>query len=122
MASTFSLAEQGGHGMSKAFDRKTIGRTQLDLWARGNANFQEARARHTPSSSRHRLPGLRGRSDRDGREGYTQFAMPFSDEARRAIADAHEASLADHRRPSHKYSLEDFGITAAEVDAKFVTV
>ncbi len=51
MASTFSLAEQGGHGMSKAFDRKTIGRTQLDLWARGNANFQEARARHNPSSS-----------------------------------------------------------------------
>lgn len=122
MASTFSLAEQGGHGMSKAFDRKTIGRTQLDLWARGNANFQEARARHNPEQFididyRDFVADPIGTAEKV----YTQFAMPFSDEARRAIADAHQASLADHRRPSHKYSLEDFGITAAEVDAKFAT-
>ncbi|WP_146680479.1 sulfotransferase family protein, partial [Neisseria meningitidis] len=48
MASTFSLAEQGGHDMSKAFDRPAIGRTQLDLWARGNANFNSARSRYNP--------------------------------------------------------------------------
>ncbi|MFD1812050.1 sulfotransferase family protein [Rhodococcus gannanensis] len=122
MASTFSLAEQGGHDMSKAFDRKAIGRTQLDLWARGNANFREARARYNPDQF----------VDVDYRDFvadpigtveqiYDRFSLQFSDEARRAVGAAHEASLADHRRPSHTYSLEDFGITAAEVDAKFAT-
>jgi hypothetical protein len=122
MASTFSLAEQGGHDMSKAFDRRAIGRTQLDLWARGNANFQEARARYNPDQF----------VDVDYRDFvadpigtveqiYDRFSLQFSDEARRAVGAAHEASLADHRRPSHTYSLEDFGITAAEVDAKFAT-
>lgn len=120
MASTFSLSEQGGHGMSNAFDRTTIGRTQLDLWARGNANFHEARARHNPEQFididyRDFVADPIGTAEKV----YAQFAMPFSDEARRAIAVAHEASLADHRRPSHTYSLEDFGVTAAEVDAKF---
>ncbi|NLU84165.1 sulfotransferase [Rhodococcus sp. HNM0569] len=123
MASTFSLAEQGGHGMSKAFDRTTIGRTQLDLWARGNAHFRQARARHDPDQFvdvdyRDFVADPIGTAE----EIYTRFSLPFSDEARRAIAVAHEASLADHRRPSHTYSLEDFGIASADVDAKFATV
>jgi len=120
MASTFSLAEQGGHGMSQAFDRKTIGRTQLELWARGNANFHAARARYNPEQFidvdyRDFVADPIGTVEKI----YAQFGMPFSDEARRAVTAAHEGSLADHRRPSHTYSLEDFGVTAAEVDAKF---
>ncbi|MFF0816216.1 sulfotransferase family protein [Rhodococcus sp. NPDC003318] len=122
MASTFSLAEQGGHDMSKAFDRTAIGRTQLDLWARGNANFQDARARYSPEQFidvdyRDFVADPIGTVEKV----YDRFALPFSDAARRAVGGAHEASLADHRRPSHTYSLEDFGITAAEVDAKFAT-
>jgi len=120
MASTFSLSEQGGHDMSRAFDRNAIGRTQLELWARGNANFHAARERYNPEQFidvdyRDFVADPIGTVEKI----YAQFAMPFSDEAPRAVTAAHEASLADHRRPSHKYSLEDFGVTAAEVDAEF---
>ncbi|MDI9917266.1 sulfotransferase [Rhodococcus sp. IEGM 1379] len=122
MASTFSLSEQGGHDMSKAFDRPTIGRTQLDLWARGNANFNSARVRYNPEQFidvdfKDFLADAVGTVEKI----YSQFALPFTDAARAAVEASHQASLADHRRPSHQYSLEDFGVTAAEVEAKFAT-
>lgn len=120
MASTFSLAEQGGHGMSRAFDRPTIGRTQLDLWARGNANFNQARLRHDPAQFidvdyRDFVADAVGTVE----EIYSQFSMPFTDVVRAAVEESHRASLADHRRPSHRYSLEEFGVTAADVETKF---
>ncbi|MGN5238441.1 sulfotransferase family protein [Rhodococcus sp. SJ-3] len=120
MASTFSLAEQGKHDMSNAFDRPAIGRTQLDLWARGNENFTRARARYNPDQF----------IDVDYRDFvadpigtvesiYTRFSMPFTEDARRAVDASHRGSLADHRRPSHRYSLEDFGVTVSDIDEKF---
>ncbi|WP_232835958.1 sulfotransferase family protein [Actinocorallia populi] len=120
MASTFSLAEQGKHDMSRAFDRRTIGRTHLDLWSRGNSEFNRARARYNPDQF----------ADVDYRDFvadpigtvenlYAAFGLPFTEAARTAIEEAHRASLADHRRPSHQYSLEDFGVTAEEVEEKF---
>ncbi|MFE3290147.1 sulfotransferase family protein [Rhodococcus sp. NPDC059234] len=122
MASTFSLAEQGGHDMSKAFDRPAIGRTQLDLWARGNQTFNRARARYNPDQFidvdyKDFFADPVGTTSRI----YAQFALPFTDAARAAVAASHQASLADHRRPSHRYSLEEFGVTAADVEAKFAT-
>ncbi|MDH6679299.1 hypothetical protein M2284_003515 [Rhodococcus sp. LBL1] len=122
MASTFSLAEQGKHDMSNAFDRPAIGRTQLDLWARGSENFTRARARYNPDQF----------VDVDYRDFvadplgtvesiYTRFALPFTDGARSAVRAAHEESLGSHRAPSHRYSLDDFGVTAEEVDARFAT-
>lgn len=122
MASTFSLAEQGSHGMSKAFDRPTIGRTQLDLWARGNANFNESRRRHDPEQFID-VDYQDFVSDAVGtvEKIYSQFAMPFTEAARAAVEASHQASLADHRRPSHRYSLEEFGVTAADVEAKFAS-
>jgi hypothetical protein len=37
------------------------------------------------------------------------------------VEASHQASLAEHRRPSHRYSLEEFGVSAADVEAKFAT-
>ncbi|GAB2652760.1 sulfotransferase [Prescottella soli] len=122
MASTFSLAEQGKHDMSNAFDRPAIGRTQLDLWARGSENFTRARARYNPDQF----------VDVDYRDFvadpigtvesiYTRFALPFTDAARSAVQAAHQESLGSHRAPSHRYSLDDFGVTAEEVEARFAT-
>ncbi|TQF68670.1 sulfotransferase [Rhodococcus spelaei] len=120
MASTFSLAEQGGHGMSKAFDRPAIGRTQLDLWSRGNAQFNAARARYNPDQFIDvDYKDFFADSVGTVEKIYSQFELPFTDEARAAVQASHEASLADHRRPSHRYSLEEFGVTAADVEAKF---
>ncbi|MFC7449211.1 sulfotransferase family protein [Rhodococcus daqingensis] len=123
MASTFSLAEQGGHDMSRAFDRPAIGRTQLDLWARGNADFNSARARYNPDQFID-VDYQDFISDAVGtvEKIYAQFALPFTDAARAAVEESHQASLAEHRRPSHRYSLEEFGVTAAEVEAKFAAV
>ncbi len=122
MASTFSLSEQGGHDMSKAFDRPTIGRTQLDLWARGNAHFDTARRRYNPAQFID-VDYQDFVSDAVGtvEKIYAQFALPFTDAARDAVVASHQASLAEHRRPAHRYSLEEFGVTAADVDAKFAT-
>lgn len=122
MASTFSLAEQGKHDMSNAFDRAAIGRTQLDLWARGNAHFNSARTRYNPNQF----------IDVDYKDFiadpvgtvetiYSQFTMPFTEAARAAVEASHQASLAEHRRPSHQYALEDFGVTVADIEAKFAT-
>lgn len=122
MASTFSLSEQGGHGMSRAFDRAAVGRTQLDLWARGNAHFNRARARYDQDQFID-VDYQDFVSDAVGtvEKIYAQFDIPFTDAARSAVESSRRASLADHRRPSHRYSLEDFGVTAAEVEAKFAT-
>ncbi|QKT09577.1 sulfotransferase family protein [Rhodococcus sp. W8901] len=120
MASTFSLAEQGKHDMSTAFDRETIGRTQLDLWARGNAHFNSARARYDPDQFvdvdyKDFVADPIGTVEKI----YARFSLPFTDEARRAVTESHQSSLADHRRPAHQYALEEFGVTAADVEAKF---
>ncbi|MGX6510732.1 sulfotransferase family protein [Rhodococcus sp. SJ-2] len=120
MASTFSLAEQGKHDMSDAFDRETIGRTQLELWARGNREFNDARARYDAEQFidvdyRDFVADPIGTVEKI----YSQFAIPFTASARNAVEHSHRGSLADHRRPSHVYSLEDFGVTAADVDRAF---
>ncbi|KZL34402.1 MULTISPECIES: sulfotransferase family protein [Rhodococcus] len=122
MASTFSLVEQGGHDMSRAFDRPAIGRTQLELWARGNANLNNARSRYNPDQFidvdyKDFIADAVGTVEKI----YAQFALPFTDDARAAVEASHQASLAEHRRPSHRYSLEDFGVSAADVEAKFAT-
>jgi len=120
MASTFSLAEQGSYGMSRAFDRPTIGRSQLELWARGNSRFHAARERYPAEQFldvdyRSFVADPLGTVERL----YAGFSLPFTDEARRAVARAHEESLAEHRRPAHQYALADFQISAEEVAERF---
>lgn len=120
MASTFSLAEQGSFSMSQAFDRPTIGRTQLDLWARGNAQFHAARERYH-SDQFQDIDYRDFVADPVGtvEQLYAGFSLPFTDEARAAVSRAHQESLAEHRRPSHHYALEDFSVTAEEVADAF---
>jgi hypothetical protein len=123
MASTFSLAEQGSAGMSKAFDRATIGRSQFDLWAAGSESFQRARRQYDD----------RQFFDLDYRHFvadpvaaiasiYEQFGLPFDAAARTAVEAAHQESLGSHRAPSHRYDLADFGVPAEEIDARFAAI
>ena len=49
IASSCSLSAQATAGQSELFVGDVIGRTQLDLWARGAAAFAQARARHDPA-------------------------------------------------------------------------
>jgi hypothetical protein len=50
---------------------------------------------------------------------YRHFGLHLSDEARTAMTAVHEHSRSSERRPSHMYSLAEFGLTGEEVDARF---
>jgi hypothetical protein len=45
--------------------------------------------------------------------------MNRSDEARAAVTAEDVAGRSGGRAPSHRYSLDDFGLTADEVDERF---
>jgi hypothetical protein len=50
---------------------------------------------------------------------YEHFGLPLTDDARAAIADTDAASRSAERRPSHRYALEDFGLTESDVTERF---
>ncbi|MEJ3744384.1 sulfotransferase [Actinomycetes bacterium KLBMP 9797] len=117
IASVCSLAAQASRGWSAAFEPAVIGRTQLDLWSRGLARFAAARARHDPdrfvdvsyedfvAAPLRTVEGI-----------YDRLGAPLTAPAR----DAMSALLADAgRRPAHRYTLGDFGLTDADVAAAF---
>ncbi|HEY9328061.1 MAG TPA: sulfotransferase [Streptomyces sp.] len=120
MASTCSLAEQGKHDMSDAYDRDTIGRTQLALWSRGIEHFETARRRYDPRQFLD-VDYQDFVSDPLGTVGgiYDHFGLEFTPRAREAIEASHRKSLGAHRRPDHRYSLQDFGLSEADVDQAF---
>ncbi|GAA5112152.1 sulfotransferase [Haloechinothrix salitolerans] len=120
LASTCSLSLAATDGWSAAFTPEVIGRTQLDLWARGLATFAEARTRHDPA----RFCDV----DYDDfvadpvgtAEGiYRHFGLPLSDAARAEMRRVDAESRTGPRKPSHQYALSDFGLTAAQVEERF---
>ncbi|MFC4605764.1 sulfotransferase family protein [Rhodococcus kronopolitis] len=118
--SVCSLAEQATDGWSNKFKGEVIGRSQLELWARGLETFNAARTRHNPAQfidvDYHDFV-----ADPLGTvEGiYSTFDLPLTSAAQGAMESMHEESQSGPRRPSHKYTLEEFGLTAAEVEERF---
>jgi LPS sulfotransferase NodH len=97
-----------------------IGRSQLDLWARGADEFGWARARHNPAQ----FCDVRYEdfvADPIGTVStvYDHFGLTLTPEARAAMTAVHEASRTGERKPVHRYRLEDFGLTPEEVDERF---
>jgi len=120
IASSCSLSAQATAGHSELFRGAAIGRSQLDLWARGAEAFAQARARHDPA---HFLD-----VDYDAFVAdpvgtafgvYAHFGLPLTDETRAAISAADAESRQGERAPDHRYSLEEFGLTGPMVDARF---
>ena len=123
LASTCSLSYAATNGWSTAFTPEVIGRTQLDMWARGLAKFSASRARHDPA----RFCDVDYEdfvADPVGTvEGiYRHFGLPLSDAARAEIRRVDAQSRSGARKPSHQYALSDFGLTPAQVDARFADV
>ena len=117
IASVCSLAAQASAGWSTTFTGEVIGRDQLELWASGLERFSAERARHDPARFFDvHYDDLVADPVGTAEAVYAHFGLPFSGVA----ADAMRA-LAAHNtaRSAHRYTLADFGLTAADVGARF---
>jgi len=115
-----SLAEAAGDGWSAVFQGELIGKTQLELWSRGLRQFNTARAKYDPAQ----FIDVDFRDFRTDPLGtmeniYRTFGLEFTDEASAAMRALDEESRSGDRKPVHQYSLADYGLTEAEVDAAF---
>ncbi|HZR51868.1 MAG TPA: sulfotransferase [Streptosporangiaceae bacterium] len=117
VASMCSLAAQASEGWSSLFQGPVIGRTQLDLWSRGLASFNEARTRYPAGQFYDVSYESLVASPLDVvAKVYAAFGLSLSGEA----ADAMRAVAAgSSSRSGHRYSLADFGLTSGEVAAAF---
>jgi len=120
IASVCSLAAQASAGWSTTFTGEVIGRDQLELWARGLEAFTAERARHDPA--RFFDVGYEDfTADPAGtvESVYGYFGLPFSGAAADAVRGLVTRDAGNRARPAHRYTLEDFGLTAADVGARF---
>lgn len=115
-----SLAEHAGEGWSTVFTGELIGKTQLELWSRGLHAFNAARSKYNPDQ----FIDIDFRDFRTDPMGtietiYRTFGLDLTDDAESAMRALDEESKSGDRKPVHKYSLEDYGLTEAEVNAAF---
>jgi hypothetical protein len=122
IASACSLAAHASAGWSPVFTGAVIGRTQLDLWARGLALFTAERARHDPA----RFCDVRYDdlvADPVGTvEGiYQHFGLPLTGEAADAVRLLAASSATERAADgaAHRYALGEFGLAGEDVDERF---
>lgn len=120
IASMCSLAEHATQDYSTVFTRERIGATQLDLWSRGLREFSAARAKYDPAQFVD-IDFAELRSDPFGavQQVYDAIGADFTHDARAAMVALDEDSKSGDRRPQHKYSLADYGLTAEQVAEAF---
>ncbi|MFI9413099.1 sulfotransferase family protein [Nocardia gamkensis] len=120
IASVCSLNEQATAGWSEKFRGPVVGATQLDLWARGAERFLVDRKRHDAAQF-FDVDYDAFVADPIGtvESIYRHFGLPLTDEARAAMAALHSESTSGAARPAHRYTLDDFGLTSEQVDARF---
>jgi hypothetical protein len=117
IASVCSLAASASEGWSTAFTPEVIGRSQLDLWARGLARFAAERARHAPDQFVDVYYEDFVADPLGTVEGiYERLGTTLSDPARETMAGLLAES---EKRPAHRYALTDFGLSGEQVDERF---
>ncbi|GEM33988.1 sulfotransferase [Nocardia neocaledoniensis NBRC 108232] len=118
--SVCSLNEHATRGWSTVFTGETIGRTQLDLWARGLSEFTAARARHPEATFLDiEFDDLRADPFAVVAGIYDRIGAEFTEQARAAIAALDSESRTGDRKPTHRYSLADYGLTEEMVAERF---
>lgn len=120
LASMCSLSANTAAGWSETFVGAQIGADAIDTWSRGLQRFNTERAHHDPAQFcdidyadfvADPLATVAGI--------YAHFDLPLSGAARTAMADDYAASRSGPRAPQHRYALADYGLTEAEVSARF---
>jgi hypothetical protein len=127
IASACSLAAHASAGWSALFTGAVIGRTQLDLWARGLELFTEARARHASapggSAQFHDVHYDDLIADPIGtvEAVYGHFGLPLTGAAADAMRSLATTSVTG-AKPVHRYALEEYGLTGQDVDERFAAL
>ena len=121
MASMCSLAHTTAGEWATAFTPDYVGRSQLELWARGAREFEEARGRHREAE----ILDVTHRELIDDpvavvERVYAAAGADLDDVAREAIRATNAQSLSGDRRPRHAYSLADYGLSVAQIEEAFV--
>jgi len=120
IGSMCSLAAHATEGWSAAFRGKVIGTGQLELWARGLAEFEAARARHNPAQFLDvDYADFTANPVGTVESVYTHFGLPYTRAAADAIRALHAEAAHGDSRPAHQYALADFGLTAEQVEERF---
>ena len=119
IASACSLAAHASAGWSTTFTGSVIGRSQLDLWARGLSLFGAERARQDPARF-HDVHYDDLVADPVGTVEaiYGHFGLPLTGAAADAIRSLAAAARAGGDS-AHQYALGQFGLTGEEVDERF---
>ncbi|MFE5289779.1 sulfotransferase family protein [Nocardia sp. NPDC056611] len=120
VGSSCSLSEQATAGWSTTFVGEKIGSSQLELWSRGLREFNAARARYNPDQFLDiEFDELRADPFATVEKIYSKFGLDYTDSARSSMTALDEESKSGDRKPVHKYSLADYGLTEDQVRAEF---
>ena len=120
LASSCSLSAETTAGHSTTFVGETIGRTQLDLWSRAYHAFHEARPKYDQSQFVDvAFSDLRADPLGVTRRVYEHFYLDWTPDVQRAVEEIDRESKEGAAKPSHSYSLSDYGLTEDEVRARF---
>jgi hypothetical protein len=121
IASACSLAAQASQGWSATFAGEVIGRDQLELWARGLELFTAARARRDPAQFCDvAYPEFTADPVATVESVYARFGLTLSGRAADAMRALAAGSGGAAARPAHRYALADFGLTAGQVEERFL--
>ena len=120
IASVSSLSHKASAGTSNSYTPAVVGRDCLEIWSRGIQSFSESRRKYDPAQ----FVDVDYQDFVDDAVGvvediYRAFELPFDADIRSAVQESHEASKVSERRPVHRYSLADFGLTEGQVDEAF---
>jgi Sulfotransferase family len=119
IASACSLAAHASAGWSPVFTGTVIGRSQLDLWARGLSLFTAERAKHDPAQFYDvHYDDLVADPVGTVEAIYGHFGLPLTGAAADTIRSLATSSRAGGES-GHRYTLGEFGLTGEEVDERF---
>ena len=120
IASSCSLSAETTIGHSTTYVGDVIGQTQLNLWSRAYHAFHDAR----PAYDQAQFIDVAFKdlvTDPLGvtRRVYDQFGLDWTPDAEAAITEIDRESKQGGKAPSHRYSLDDYGLTDDQVRASF---
>ncbi|ANH37400.1 Sulfotransferase domain protein [Nocardioides dokdonensis FR1436] len=120
IASSCSLSAATTAGHSDTYVGGVIGHTQLDLWSRAYHSFHDARPRYDQAQFVDvDFADLQGDPIGTVRGVYDAFGLSLSAEAEAVVREIDAEARSGHARPSHQYSLKDYGLSETQVRDAF---